>query len=143
MTGLTGIALLVVYALGGNTQVEGILLALCLGGLGVGVAVWAQELMSGELVEEPRHRLGGGAATSAAVADALTDEAGFSRRRMLQGGLLGALGGLAAALAIPVLSLGPPPGAACSRRRGEAALRLVGFDGLPGQRVRASRPTAS
>ena len=36
VTGLSGIALLVVYALGGQTQIEGILLALCLGGLGRG-----------------------------------------------------------------------------------------------------------
>jgi ubiquinol-cytochrome c reductase iron-sulfur subunit len=128
---MTGVALLVLYALGGNTQLEGILLALCLGGLGVGVALWAQELMSGELVEEPRHRLGGGAVTSEAVADALTDEAGFSRRRMLQGGLLAALGGLGAALAIPVLSLGPPPGRSLFETPWRAGLRLVGFDGQP------------
>jgi ubiquinol-cytochrome c reductase iron-sulfur subunit len=131
VTVLTGIALLIVYALGGNTQVEGMLLALCLGGLGVGVAVWAQELMSGELREEERHRMGGGAATSEAVADALTDEEGFSRRRMLQAGLLAALGGLATALAIPVLSLGPPPGRSLFETPWKSGLKLVGFDGLP------------
>jgi ubiquinol-cytochrome c reductase iron-sulfur subunit len=131
ITLVTGVALLVLYALGGNTQLEGILLALCLGGLGVGVALWAQELMSGELREEPRHRLGGGAETSEAVADALTDEEGFSRRRMLQGGLLAALGGLGAALAIPVLSLGPAPGRSLFETPWKAGLRLVGFDGNP------------
>ena len=44
------------------------------------------------------------------VAEALVDEEGFSRRRVLQAGLLAALGGLGAALAVPVLSLGPAPG---------------------------------
>jgi ubiquinol-cytochrome c reductase iron-sulfur subunit len=131
ITLLTGVVLLVLYALGGNTQLEGILLALCLGALGAGVLVWAQELMSGELREEPRHRLGGGPETSEAVADALTDESGFSRRRVLQGGLVGALGGLAAALAVPVLSLGPAPGRSLFETPWKRGMRLVGFDGEP------------
>jgi ubiquinol-cytochrome c reductase iron-sulfur subunit len=135
VTGLSGIALLVVYALGGQTQIEGILLALCLGGLGVGIVLWAQELMSGELRIEPRHRLGGGREMSAAVADALTDEAGFSRRRILQVGLSGALAGLAAALVVPVLSLGPAPGKSLFRTPWTKGARVVGFDG---QAVNAS-----
>jgi ubiquinol-cytochrome c reductase iron-sulfur subunit len=135
VTGLSGIALLVLYALGGQTQLEGILLAICLGGLGVGIVLWAQELMSGELRIEPRHRLGGGREMSEAVADALTDEAGFSRRRILQVGLLGALGGLAAALLVPVLSLGPAPGRSLFRTPWTRGARVVGFDG---QAVNAS-----
>jgi ubiquinol-cytochrome c reductase iron-sulfur subunit len=131
LTGLTGIALLVVYALGGQTQLEGILLALCLGGIGVGIVVWAQELMSGELRIEPRHPLGGGPEVRAAVADALTDEAGFSRRRILQVGLLGALGGLATALLVPVLSLGPAPGRSLFRTPWTRGAKVVGFDGRP------------
>ena len=135
LTGLSGLALLVLYAFGGQTQLEGILLAICLGGLGMGIVVWAQELMSGELRIEPRHRLGGGRAASEAVADALTDEAGFSRRRVLQLGLLGAFSGLAAALVVPVLSLGPAPGKSLFRTPWTKGARVVGFDGLP---VRAS-----
>jgi ubiquinol-cytochrome c reductase iron-sulfur subunit len=130
VTGISGLALLVLYALGGQTQLEGILLALCLGGLGVGIVLWAQELMSGELRIEPRHRLGGGREMSAAVADALTDEAGFSRRRILQVGLGGALAGLAAALVAPVLSLGPAPGRSLFRTPWTKGARVVGFDGL-------------
>ena len=131
VTVLTGIALLVLYALGGQTQLEGILLALCLGGLGVGIAVWAQELMSDELRIEPRHPMGGGAATTGAVTDALLDEQGFSRRRMLQLALVGALGGLASALALPVLSLGPAPGASLFSTAWTKGARVVGFDGTP------------
>jgi len=135
VTGLSGIALLVLYALGGQTQLEGILLGICLGGLGVGIVLWAQELMSGELRIEPRHRLGGGRQASEAVADALTDEAGFSRRRVLQVGLLGAFAGLASALLVPVLSLGPAPGRSLFRTPWTKGARVVGFDG---QAVNAS-----
>jgi len=131
LTFLAGIGLLALYAAGGNTQLEGVLLALALGGLGAGIVLWAQDLMSSELREEERHPLGGGAATSESVVDALTDEAGFSRRRMLQAGLVTALGGLAAALAIPVLSLGPAPGRTLFETPWKRGLRLVGYDGEP------------
>jgi ubiquinol-cytochrome c reductase iron-sulfur subunit len=131
VTLLTGLGLLVVYAVGGDTQLQGILLAICLGGLGAGIVLWAQELMSNEEREEERHPMGTGPEGSAAVAEALTDEAGFSRRRMLQGGLLAAFGGLAAALAIPVLSLGPSPGRSLFETPWKKGSRVVGFDGQP------------
>jgi quinol---cytochrome c reductase iron-sulfur subunit len=131
VTLLTGLALLVVYLVGGDTQVQGILLALCLGGIGVGIVLWAQELMSNEEREEERHPMGTGPEGSAAVAEALTEEAGFSRRRVLQGGLLAAFGGLAAALAIPVLSLGPAPGRSLFETPWKKGSRLVGFDNQP------------
>lgn len=131
VTAASGLALLVVYALGGQTQIEGVLLALCLGGLGVGIVIWAQDLMSGEVRIEERHPLGSSEAERAAFAEALSDEEGFTRRRTLQLGLLGALGGLGAALAIPVLSLGPAPGRSLFRTPWRAGLRLVGPDGTP------------
>ncbi len=131
LTALSGLGLLTLYALGGNTQLEGVLLAIALGGLGAGIVLWAQELMSGEPQVEERHPLGGGPASNEAVVDALTDEAGFSRRRVLQAGLVGALGGLAAALAIPVLSLGPAPGRSLFETPWKRGLRLVGYDGEP------------
>ncbi len=131
VTLLTGLGLLGVYAMGGDTQLQGILLAVCLGGLGAGIVVWAQELMSNEEREEERHPMGTGPEGSAAVAEALTDEAGFSRRRMLQGGLLAAVGGRAAALAIPVLSLGPAPGRSLFETPWKKGSRLVGFDNQP------------
>ena len=136
VTMVTGLALLVVYYVGGSTQLQGILLTLCLGGLGVGIVVWAQELMSGELRVESRHPLGGGPEAAESLADALTDERGFSRRGILQLGLLGGLGGLVAALAIPVLSLGPAPGRSLFETPWRRGARLVGFDGRP---VRASQ----
>jgi ubiquinol-cytochrome c reductase iron-sulfur subunit len=131
VTLLSGVALMVVYAFGGQTQVEGLLLLLCLGGIGVGIVVWGQELMSSEVREEPRHPVGGGPEAQAELAQALLDEEGFTRRRALQLGMLGAFGGLGAALAIPVLSLGPAPGRSLFETPWRAGTRLVGFDGEP------------
>jgi ubiquinol-cytochrome c reductase iron-sulfur subunit len=131
VTMLTGLLLLILYALGGQTQLEGILLSLCLGGLGVGIVIWAQELMSGELRIEERHPIGSGAAEVEGLQEALVDEEGFTRRRALQLGLVGAVGGLASALAIPVLSLGPAPGKSLFQTPWKAGMRVVGGDGLP------------
>lgn len=131
VTLVTGVALLVVYALGGQTQVEGILLTLCLGGLGVGIVVWAQELMSVDVRIEERQPLASSEEQVAAFAEALSEEEGFTRRRTLQLALIGALGGLGAAVAIPVLSLGPAPARSLFVTSWREGLRLVGPDGQP------------
>jgi len=131
LTALTGLALLGLYIAGGQPQLECLLLALCLGSLGIGIILWSQELMPERQVEEPRHRLASDPGARAALAEAIEEEAGFTRRRFLIRMLLTAVGGLAAALAIPVFSLGPAPGRelfTTSWRRGS---RLVGLDGQP------------
>jgi ubiquinol-cytochrome c reductase iron-sulfur subunit len=107
---LAGVSLLVVYVAGGQTQVEGLLLAVCLGGIGVGIVVWAKRLMDARIHVEERKPIGGGREATAELAEALTDEAGFTRRTLLIRALLGTMAGLAAALAVPVFSLGPAPG---------------------------------
>ncbi len=125
ITVLTGVALLVVYVLGGQTQVEGILLTLCLGGIGVGIVIWAQHLMPTRVHVEPRHPLGGSSESIADLDEALREEAGFSRRTLLIRALGAAAAGLAAALAIPVFSLGPAPGSALFRTSWRAGARLA------------------
>jgi ubiquinol-cytochrome c reductase iron-sulfur subunit len=125
-----GIALLALYAAGGQTQVEGLLLAICLGGLGLGVVLWAEELMQTTITIEERHPFASRAAAPALSA-VLDEEGGFTRRRLLVGMFLGALGGLATALAIPVLSLGPAPGRELFTTSWEPGRRLVGIDGSP------------
>ena len=129
-TMLTGLALLVVYAMGGWTQLEGVLLAICLGSLGVGIVVWAQELMHPRIAIEERHPLAT-ADSVPALSETLEEEAGFSRRTLLVRLLLGAIGGLAAALAIPALSLGPAPGRELFTTSWAPGRRLVGLDGVP------------
>ncbi len=131
ITFLTGIALLVLYVAGGQTQLEGILLTLCLGGLGVGIVIWAQRLMSSELRIERRHPIGGDRHRIANLGEALSDEEGFTRRTLLIKALGGALAGLGAALALPIFSLGPAPGRALFETSWRAGARLATIGGEP------------
>ena len=130
LTMLSGLALLAVYGLGGQTQVEGVLLAICLGALGFGIVVWAQELMQTPIAVEERHPLAS-QTPGPAVSEIMDEEAGFTRRTLLVRMLLGALGGLAAALAIPALSLGPAPGRELFVTGWAPGRRLVDIDGIP------------
>jgi len=127
---LAGVALLAVYAAGGQTQLEAVLLAICLGGIGAGIIVWAQWLLPGRLQVEPRHRPAD-RASDEAIDDLLAEESAITRRSFLVRALLGAFAGLAAALAIPVLSLGPAPGRSLFETPWRRGLRLVDVDGLP------------
>ncbi len=131
LTALTGLALLGLYVAGGQPQLEGILLALCLGSLGIGIILWSQALMPERQVVEERHRLASDPGARAALAEALEEEAGFTRRRFLIRMLLTAFGGLAAALAIPVFSLGPAPGRELFTTAWRRGSRLVDIDGRP------------
>jgi ubiquinol-cytochrome c reductase iron-sulfur subunit len=131
VTALCGVGLLVVYVLGGQTQVEGILLAIALGSLGIGVVIWAQDLMITPVVVEER---GSPASTPDAAEEleaTIEEEEGFTRRRLLVGMLLAALGGLAAALAVPALSLGPAPGRELFTTGWRSGKRLVDASGTP------------
>lgn len=129
VTAIMGVALLVVYVLGGQTQVEGVLLGIALGSLGIGVVLWARDLMDTPIVVEERHPAASSPETTADLQAALTEEAGFTRRRLLVGMLLAAFAGLGAALTIPVLSLGPRPGPEQFSTSWRKGLRLVRLDG--------------
>ncbi len=125
-----GAGLLLLYILGGQTQLEALLLTLAMGGLGVGFVVWSFALVPQEDVVEDRTGLASDRETLAEMSRAL-DEPGFSRRKMLVRLMLGAFAGLAAALAIPVLSLGPAPGRALHQTGWQPGRRLVDTDGVP------------
>jgi ubiquinol-cytochrome c reductase iron-sulfur subunit len=131
-TFLAGLALLGLYIAGGQTQLEGLLLTVCLGGIGVGIVVWAQRLMPSRVHVEPRPPIATDPTRIEGLTDALTEEAGFSRRTLLIRALIGALGGLGAALAIPVFSLGPAPGRALFETTWRAGARLMPATGEPG-----------
>jgi ubiquinol-cytochrome c reductase iron-sulfur subunit len=108
---LSGIAVLIVYALGGDPQVEGILLAVLLGGIGFALIFWGKYLFRHEIVTEAR---GGHASTETAVAaaeEAMADDAdAITRRRFLVRMMVAALGALGLAAIFPIRSLGPRPG---------------------------------
>jgi ubiquinol-cytochrome c reductase iron-sulfur subunit len=126
---LASVGLVVVYFLGGNRTAEGVLLGLALGGLGAGIVLWTRLIDAGNEVEE-REPL---ESTPEDIAD--TRRAlGIGRvtRRSLLVRLVTAAGGtLAAALAIPTLSLGPHPGDSLVRTRWRAGSRVAGLDGNP------------
>ena len=131
VTVLCGLALLVVYVVGGQTQIEGLLLFGALGALGAGIVVWGQRLIPAQVHVEPREPVSIDPAQIAELEETLTEEAGFSRRRLLVLGLGGALASLAAALAIPVFSLGPAPGRSLFETSWRAGRRLATRGGPP------------
>jgi ubiquinol-cytochrome c reductase iron-sulfur subunit len=129
-TVLASVALMVLYVLGGQPQLEGVLLAIALGGLGAGIVVWAIRLLDVPVEIEERHPL--------ASTDELRAEAGgaveidrITRRTLLVRLLVGAGAALTAALAIPVLSLGPQQGRSLFQTAWRAGTRIVGEDGDP------------
>lgn len=130
VSGLASLALVMVFLLGGQPQVEGILLGLALGGLGSGIVIWAIRLLDAPVQIEERHPLGSPEEMRADAASTV-DMGNITRRTLLVRLLLGAAGALAAALAIPVLALGPGPGRELFQTPWRAGARIVGEDGLP------------
>jgi len=129
---VSGLALLAFYALvGSDTRIEGPLLAICLGGLGAGIVIWSHDLLDAKVVVEQRGTISSDPNAGEMLRETLTEEGGITRRKALLGMLLGALGALAAALAIPVFSLGPAPGRQLFETSWKSGLRLVGLDGNP------------
>jgi ubiquinol-cytochrome c reductase iron-sulfur subunit len=130
---VAGVGLFVVYFTGGQTQVEGILFALALGGLGVALGIWANHLLDAREVVEERHELTSGPAGRQALEDALAEEVGpaIGRRSMLIKLLAGAGGALGLALLLPVLSLGPAPGRSLKVTAWQRGKRLVDERGEP------------
>ena len=131
VTVVAGIGLFVVYFSGGQTQVEGVLFAVALGGLGVALGIWANHLLDAREVVEERHELSSGAAGREAFGDALSEEVGpvLGRRSMLLKLLAGAGGALGLALLLPVLSLGPAPGNTLKVTAWQAGKRVVDEEG--------------
>ena len=130
---LAGIGLFIVYFAGGQTQVEGILFFIALGGFGVALGLWANHLLDAREVVEERHELTSGAAGRQAFEMALTEEVGpvLGRRSLLVGLLAGAGGALGLALLLPVLSLGPAPGNSLKVTPWRRGSRVVDEEGQP------------
>jgi ubiquinol-cytochrome c reductase iron-sulfur subunit len=127
---LASVALLVTYAVGGNAQVEGVLLAVAIGGIGVGVVIWAVRLIDAPVEVEEWH-----VRTSSEEVRAETAEAAavgdVTRRGFLAWLLAGAGSLLAFALALPAFSLGPGTGRSLFRTAWADGLRVVDPDGRP------------
>ena len=127
---VASLGLLPVYLLGGQAQVEGILLGLAFGGLGAGIVIWALFLMEVPVEAEDRKPLASPPGTDEALSEAAQLQT-VTRRTFLVRVLLAAGGILAAALAIPTLSLGPAPGETLFRTPWSRGTRVVNPDGDP------------
>ncbi len=128
---LAGISLFIVYFAGGQTQLEGVLFFLALGGLGIGIGLWGIHLLAARETAEERHELSSGPEMRQAFDDALSEEVGpeIKRRGLLLGLLAGAGGALGLALLLPVISLGPAPGDSLKQTGWSKGKRAVDEDG--------------
>jgi ubiquinol-cytochrome c reductase iron-sulfur subunit len=127
---LASLGLIVLYALGGGAQLEGILLALALGGVGTAIVIWAIALLPAPIEVEERHSLESSGEERAGAREALDPEQ-ISRRRFLVRLLGGASAVLGAGLVLPALSLGPEPGRDLFRTGWRAGSRVVDANGTP------------
>lgn len=125
----------VVYALGGQTQLEGICFAVAFGGLGGGLVVWAHRLLGDETVDEPWQYDPGRRTDEAELTAALHDEIDhdqvLERRPVLRRMLLGGFAALGVAAIFPIRSLGPSPGNSLRVTAWRRGRRLVDADGRP------------
>ncbi len=135
---VAALALAVVYWRGGQPQAEGVLLAVVLGGIGAGLAMWAKRFMPHGPFEEDRGQIASSEEDIAAFLDDLEHgDEGIARRGFLAKMALGALGALGVAALFPIRSLGPRPGSGLKETPFKAGdLRLVNERG---ELVRASQ----
>jgi ubiquinol-cytochrome c reductase iron-sulfur subunit len=123
------LSLAVVYAAGGQPQAEGALLGVGLLALGSGLVLWAHWLMPRGPFEQERHPLASADEEVDELEETLEHPDGMSRRKLLVGGLLGALGALGVALVFPIRSLGPNPGSTLLRTPWRRGVRAITEDG--------------
>ncbi len=135
---LAAVGLGVVYWRGGQTQLEGLLLAVATGGIGVGIVVWAKRFMPDEQVTEEREPLASTEEEIAAFRSSFEHgEQSVVGRRLLVASIGAALTALGGALLFPIRSLGPRPGrglkqtAFAAARGRPGGVRLVRQDGSP------------
>jgi ubiquinol-cytochrome c reductase iron-sulfur subunit len=131
ITSAAGVGLFVLYFMGGQTQLEGILWALALGGLGFAIGLWGLKLLAAREAVEERHTLASRPGSEEAFEEALGEEVGpvIRRRSVLVRALAAAAGAIGLALLLPVLSLGPAPGNSLKETGWRRGLRVVDENG--------------
>jgi ubiquinol-cytochrome c reductase iron-sulfur subunit len=128
---VAGVSVLVVYALGGQTQLEGTLLGLALGGVGAGLIVWGRDVLPHREITEPRHLRSSELERERMDATLEEGEEQIGRRSALVRLLLAAGGALGLAALFPIRSLGPSPGDTLYRTPWRSGMRLVTETGDP------------
>lgn len=127
VTTVAAVALIVVYARGGQPQLEGLLLAVALGGLAYGFVTWGHRLLPPPPVEQRREPVH---TEQAALREDL-DRGEVGRRKLITRSLALAAIALGAAAAFPIRSLGPSPGNSLQRTPWRRGTRAVTEDGEP------------
>ncbi len=126
----SSLALVAIYLLNGGPQLEGIFLALALGGFGAAIIIWAGWLINAPTESEPRHSLASSPEARERFMEALDPEL-ISRRRFLVRVAAGAVSALGLALVLPAFSLGPLPGQDLFKTAWRRGQRVVDTDGHP------------
>ena len=128
---LAGVGLMVVYALGGQPQLEGTLLAVAFGGLAYGFVTWGNRLLpQGPFVQE-RESMESPPAEREEVVDELERGGVLTRRTLLLRTLGLGVVGLGAAAVFPIRSFGPRPGSSLSHTPWKRGRRAVTEDNQP------------
>jgi ubiquinol-cytochrome c reductase iron-sulfur subunit len=126
------VGLVAVYLSGGQPQVEGALLLVALGGIGVGLIVWAHRFLPPGPYVQAREPLSSEPIEREAFAESFERGTRPMARRTFMAKMLGlALGALGVAAVFPIRSLGPSPGRSLFRTKWRTGSRLVTADGLP------------
>lgn len=133
LSALAAVGLAVTYSVGGQPQVEGVLLATALGGIGFGLVSWSRRFMPDDVAVEERGSLASDPEDVQGLLDDLGAEAAQVGRRHLLVRLLAVAGGaLGVAALFPIRSLGPRPGRGLHTTPfADGGLRLVDEMGEP------------
>jgi quinol---cytochrome c reductase iron-sulfur subunit len=129
---MASIGLTVVYARGGQPQLEGVLLFVSLGGLAVALIVWAHRFLPLGPYEQEREPMQPPAREERAFLQTLERGGAVIGRRRFLTRLLGVTAAaLGAAAVFPIRSFGPRPGRAYLRTAWRRGARVVTRDGNP------------
>ncbi len=104
------IGLTVVYALGGQPQLEGALLAIALGGIAIGLILATKSLLPPGPDIQERGTLASSDEERSEVFESFTERSGVGRRNFVIRTLAAAFGALGVAALFPIRSLGTRPG---------------------------------
>lgn len=126
---VAALVLVVVYWNGGQPQLEGLLLAVGLGGVGYGLTVWANELLPQGPVAQERHALAPSDEERESFKSDFEREGVVGRRTLLLRTLAAAGGALGVAALFPIRSLGPRPGRTLLRTAWRQGSRMVTDEG--------------
>jgi ubiquinol-cytochrome c reductase iron-sulfur subunit len=129
---LASLGLTVVYATGGQPQLEGVLLGAALGGIAVGLVLFERRMLPGGRFVGPRDVVPHAVAQRAEAEAAFEEGAEpIERRQLLLRAFGGAIALLGVAAVLPIRSLGTRPGRSLQHTQWRAGRRAVDDDGQP------------